>query len=590
MAATGKKPVQFRNLVEREKKAKQDLESLQSGYLHTKEVRGSLTDEEQADLDRIDAVLTALEKPSANLYGDPLFAGVKSLFQSAALGGISDITHDNGAIVVLRPAQLQAQNGKNEATDNWAATIRVALVLGFIELDRIALPRVAVQTIFEQPFIVPVKADAAYHSLTQAFFSGNGEAEGCKDVASRVLRILADEGDADKHDLFSGVVSTVEFARVMRGLVAKGIDVDYPQLGRAVNAELNKIQAVGDDAPLHETTICVPDFETPLQRTQKFQPDNIRLMGSMISTFMLDQLKLWDVMEIVQRDFRQGTLLVRRSAAATKIYQWWRDAATRMSEIERRETLALTLGVPGGSPETRKNTDFDRLWTQFIVSFTSLVRQNTVDNLLRSPLPGAIGQQRVRKAARDLCVNLSVYGYGMAYYSALEFNKQVQTIIDVLQSDEVRANYGGATDWSQVVDEIATLELGGARNSYRYQNLATCGGIITAWLAKNVETINQPTGSLINLRELLNGAPQSSPNPTKDPSDYDCWNACEMWMTDQQISVSDGETLAQKSLPSPQSASRPIQVPAFAREALEQAGVTMGVRPGNGYSNGFARF
>jgi hypothetical protein len=67
-----------------------------------------------------------------------------------------------------------------------------------------------------------------------------------------------------------------------------------------------------------------------------------------------------------------------------------------------------------------------------------------------------------------------------------------------------------------------------------------------------------------------------------------------MWMSDQQISATDGDVLAQRSLPSPQAASRPIQVPDiardFARDALEQAGVSLAVRPTNGYSNGYARF
>ena len=48
----------------------------------------------------------------------------------------------------------------------------------------------------------------------------------------------------------------------------------------------------------------------------------------------------------------------------------------------------------------------------------------------------------------------------------------------------------GARDMWQVIDQVATLELGGARNSARYRTLATCGAIITTWLAKNVDKYN----------------------------------------------------------------------------------------------------
>jgi hypothetical protein len=133
-----------------------------------------------------------------------------------------------------------------------------------------------------------------------------------------------------------------------------------------------------------------------------------------------------------------------------------------------------------------------------------------------------------------------------------------------------------------VVDEVATLELGGARNSARYRSLASCGGIITAWLANNVERINRPTGELINMRELLNGAPSSSPTPTRTPTDHDLWNACELWGDETAMSLSDRENLAEKPRLSPQSPSRPIQMPAIARDALEQAGISFGMA-GNGY-------
>jgi hypothetical protein len=596
-----KRGIQFRNLVERENDEVQELENTQGAYTRTKTVR-DLTASEQEDLDRINAILKLAPSAESEVHCDPLFVGVRSLFRSGAINGPHRVNHVDGELS-FEPNEAKApaeakQNGpadeahaqapRADATHpNWNQTIRVALVLGYIELDRIDLPRLVVE---KKKQIVPDVADQAYQTLTQAFYTSNGEAQACLPLAARVLRILVEEGDADGEDGRPGVVDTVEFARVMRGLVDKGIDTKYPQLHRAVNLELNRIQAVGDDVPLHEINISVPDFDRDLVRDNNCKPDNIRAMGVMISTFMLDQLKLWEVMEAVQRDFRQGTLLVRRSAPATKIYQWWKDAPNRMSDFERRETLALTLGFPGGSPDTRKNDDFDRLWTQFIVSFTTLVRQNTVDNLLRAQVPGAIGQQRLRKAARDLCVNLSLYGYGMAYYSALELNKQAESIIDMLNADEVRSNYGGADHWSQVVDEIATLQLGGARNSSRYRTLATCGGIITAWLANKVNDINSSTGSLVNLKDFMSGSPSSSPEPTRTPTDYDCWNACEMWMSDQQISATDGDVLAQKSLPSPQAASRPIQVPDFARDALDQAGVSLAVRPTNGYSNGYARF
>ena len=38
-----------------------------------------------------------------------------------------------------------------------------------------------------------------------------------------------------------------------------------------------------------------------------------------------------------------------------------------------------------------------------------------------------------------------------------------------------------------MVDQVATLELGGARNSVRYRTMANAGAIIIRWLANNAE-------------------------------------------------------------------------------------------------------
>jgi hypothetical protein len=417
--------------------------------------------------------------------------------------------------------------------------------------------------------------------LGPAFAKLDGEATVIMDLAALVLPLLAQEGDPDGAGSAPGVVSTEEFAAVVRGLKSRGISSKEPgQLRREINAELNKIQAVGDEEPMHEVRVEAPDLGSTINNN--VQVDNIRLMGPMICAAMLDELKVWDVMDVVLRDFRRGTLIVKRSAFATKIYQWWKDAPNRMSDMERRQFLAQTLGIPGGEGEGRVNREFNDLWVRLVSSVSALARQNTVDSLLRSPFPGAIGQQRVRKAARDLCVNLSTYGYGMAIYAAIELNKQVEIITAVLGSEDVRANYGGARDWTQVVDEIATLELGGARNSSRYQTLASCGGIITAWLANHVTEINRATGELINLRELTAQFPRTSPRPLCTPTDYDLWNACELWGDETALSLNDREQLAEKPRLSPQAPSRPIQMPTMARDALEQAGISFGMNNGYG--------
>src|SRR5262245_34198627 len=246
------KPGVFFNLQEREASERRRLQALSESYTNTHSVRKSLTDDEGKDLDRVNALLGLL-KQSPEKQVDPLFIGVRELFKSApALLTAEELDHKNGIIAFGRE-----KNTVEPGSPRLNITVRAALVLGFIELDRTPLPRAMVK----DHVVVPMQDDqASYSALSRAFYQANGEAEACKELAALVLPILANEGDADQTNKDAGKVSTGEFARVMRALVAKGVKSDFGQLRRAINLELNAIQAVGDDVPLHEMTADIPDL------------------------------------------------------------------------------------------------------------------------------------------------------------------------------------------------------------------------------------------------------------------------------------------------------------------------------------------
>jgi hypothetical protein len=136
----------------------------------------------------------------------------------------------------------------------------------------------------------------------------------------------------------------------------------------------------------------------------------------------------------------------------------------------------------------------------------------------------------------------------------------------------------------QVVDQVATYDLGGARTSSRYRTLATCGTIITAWLADNVARINRTaTGPLIDMDVVRNPPVASSHKATKKPNDYDLVNACELWLADTATPDSEVEKLSQTPRNTPTMTSKPIPIPAMARDMLDDLG-DIGVGLGHGYA------
>jgi hypothetical protein len=296
-------------------------------------------------------------------------------------------------------------------------------------------------------------------------------------------------------------------------------------------------------------------------------------MGPMICAAMFDELKAFEVVDKLVELFQQGMLTIGNGNAGKQLYKYWKDAPNRMSDAERRNFYAMTMGIPGGETsgvvnrEFAVNREFNDLWLRFVSSVSSFVRQNEVDKLLRATLPSPISHQQIRKAARDLAVNLSLHGYGMAYYAALDLQAQIKFMVGLLGDKEVMANYGARDMW-QVVDQVATLELGGAKTSSRYRTLATCGAIITAWLANNADRIRRAGGPIIDIDEVRQPKPRiDGSKATTSPTDADLVNACELWLADTATGDAVIDQMAQPR-ETPVMTSRPVQIPAIAREML----------------------
>ena len=406
---------------------------------------------------------------------------------------------------------------------------------------------------------------SAWANLSRMFYAAIGEAQSMHELAKLVLPLLAIEGDPrGSDDASPGTVDAEEFARVMRYLAARRISAFEPQLRRHINEALNVIQNRNADGSANQLGIDIPDFEDAAEASIEMQ--NVQAIGVFLCSAMFEEVKLFEVVETMMHQFQDGTL-TRTGDAGQMLYSYWKDTPNRMSEAERRNFYSMTMGIPGGSNAGMINREFNDLWLRFVSSVSSFVRKNEIDRLLRAPVPAAISQQQVRKAARDLAVNLSMHGYGMTFHAAKDLQSQLKFMFDLLSNPDIKSNYG-ANDMWQVVDQVATLELGGAKTSSRYRTLATCGAIITAWLATNVERITRSTKPIIDMDEVRMPTPRTDGSKaTTKPSDYDLVNSCELWLADTGTGDTVIDQMAQPR-ETPVMTSRPVQIPAIAREML----------------------
>lgn len=534
---------------------------------------GGLSEIDKAEKARLTLLSNNLS--STGLKFDPLFATARYAFNRGD-SGLQQIAidHTNGVLKLTAPVDV----------------VRIGLVLGLLRHHAAPLPLLiatgspAATTIGTggqpPPAIEPQPGHVNLPRFEEALFQMVGRVGGRLPLAEKVLTHLGEIVDPNPN---GSRVSSVEYAKVFEKLVAAGVEHSDPKLKQRIEESLDRVLLPDDERPQHQIAIKLPDLEA----TTDYQvvKDNIELMGPMIFASMFDELKAFQVVDRLIEMSQRNEISLIKGTAGDRLYNYWRNAPNRMSEMERQTFYAMTLGIPTGQPGVAVNTEFQDLWIRFVSSVSSLVRETRVDQLLRSTLPVAINQQQVKKAARDLTSNMSLYGYGMAFYAAVDLQTQINEMIELLQDPDLRSVFGARDMWG-VIDQVAQVELGGARNSSKYRTLATCGAIITAWLANNLARLKDATLPMVDLRDVENPPPRpSGQTATSHPTDYDLVNACELWLADSAMGDDRVEELSQPR-ESPQQPGRPIQIPSIARDLLEGTGLGLEMSAGGGRPNG----
>ena len=590
----------FRDIAEREIKAREILDDRLRKFesIENKDNR-TLSADEKAEKKLIKAILAEIENSQSERFPevcDPLFVGARQLFKEEGMLSKPLMSHEEGVLLFRRkvvnreivltaltlgllcadsvdspPVKIaQEKTRKGGGTgipdDDGDDDEKSIIELGHEEDEKLAMSDDGEK----EKTIVSDTNHLFWKHLTRAFYNAIGEAREIEDLAVMVLPILAVEGDSDGYRrTYVPNVRVEEFARIMRELVKRGVTKTEIQLRRRVNEALDRVQLVGVEGPIEEKGIDLPDLDEVTDND--IIAENVRLMGPMIVSAMFDELKAFQVVDHLVERFQRGTLSIVSSEAGKLLYRYWREAPNRISEMERRTFYATTLGVPGGEAGEFINRNFNDLWLRFVSSVSEFVRQGEVDKLLRAGIPSPVSHQQVRKAARDLASNLSLHGYGMAYYAAVELQEQIKFMIQLLGDKDIRGNFGARDMW-QVIDQVATLELGGAKTSSRYRTLATCGTIITAWLAQNAPEIMSASGPLLDITEIRHPPARiSGQKASTHPNDYDLVNACELWLADTGTADSRVEQLSQP-YEAPTQTSRPVEVPSVVQDMLSGMG------------------
>ncbi|GAB3334091.1 hypothetical protein GCM10027359_06570 [Marilutibacter aestuarii] len=361
-------------------------------------------------------------------------------------------------------------------------------------------------------------------------------------------------------------LSSRNVAAAVRRLANEKVSANDAWLASRIQNAYDMDTGVVSGAPPSSTSIELPDLDESTD--VEIVRENLHAVQAIYFSWMLEEMHLPQVVERIVELFRAGLLPLGRGKAGDYLFNYYKRAVDRITEGERRDLYMRMFGAPGGDPNANQpNREFNDLWLRFLSAVSSFSRQLTVDRLLRSNIPVAVSQEQVRKAGRDLAANLSLHGYGIAYFAATELQSMIREYLEKLNDPEIRTAFGARDIW-QVVDQVNANYLGGARNTHRYRTQAHAGAVIIRWLANHHQRLGGRFGEVIDMNALTNRQLRGSDRPTVEPNDWDLVQACEQWLAVGGVNDDHVEQFAQP-VESPVITSKPIEMPAFARDALE---------------------
>ena len=368
-------------------------------------------------------------------------------------------------------------------------------------------------------------------------------------------------------------LSARAIAAVVRRIAADGISANEAWLTSRIQNGYEMQTGVIDGQQPSSMEILLPDLDDSTD--VEIIRENLNAVQAIYFAYMLEEARLPQVVERIVELFRGGLLPLGRGKAGDYLFRYYKTAAERITEGERRDLYMRCFGAPGGDPnDNQPNREFNELWLRFVSAVSSFGRQLTVDRLLRTNIPVAVSQEQVRKAARDLGASLSRCGYGIAYFAATELQKTIMEYRDLLSDTEVRGAFGARDMW-QVIDQVNANYLGGPRNTNRYKTQARSGAVIIRWIANNHQRLTSTFGEVISVSALTNPQLRGSDRPTVDPNDWDLVQACEQWLAVGGVQDASVEQYAQP-VESPVITSRPMDtIPQMARDVLDQAGISL---------------
>ncbi|MEN8782115.1 MAG: hypothetical protein ABF292_13520 [Desulfobacterales bacterium] len=227
-----------------------------------------------------------------------------------------------------------------------------------------------------------------------------------------------------------------------------------------------------------------PDFD------ESVIPSQLHAAAELYYIFQHERMKIFQVIDVLRRLFRLGRIRIQRGPGARGLYllEKWKPLRYTLRDRMLAYRRVFNYGRAAAPPGTVVNKNFHNQLVAFMTSLAQYFRDLLIGEVIRG---GQVIDQRpfgsvatIQRLGLDLRYALDRASYGNILALTNEAGHYLKTILNLLDSPDLRKSFDANTKWD-VVEAVCNRYLGGAIELSQRAKMAESGRRILLWVSDN---------------------------------------------------------------------------------------------------------
>ncbi|HBK57463.1 MAG TPA: hypothetical protein DDZ76_14425 [Xanthomonadales bacterium] len=227
-----------------------------------------------------------------------------------------------------------------------------------------------------------------------------------------------------------------------------------------------------------------PDFD------EAIIPSQLHAAADLYFLYQHERMKVFEVVEVLQRLFRLGKIRVQRGPGAQGLYRLEKLRPLRYSKQDRMIAYrrAFNYGNAQAPAGAVVNRNFHRQLVGFMVSISQYFRDLSISEVIRG---GPMLNQRpfgsvatIQRIGLDLRYALDRSTYGNIFSLAMEVGHYLVQVLAILDAPDVKRAFDANSKWD-VVEIVSNRHLGGTAEPSQRAKMAESGRRVLKFAADN---------------------------------------------------------------------------------------------------------